>query len=200
METESEPRIVAYGGDSITIAGILNEDQQKVLASLGVGAYWIRVNDGKLEIMPSWQELPDPIQDKEMLPFWREHTTAEMERTQLKLFKMEELSVNDCPSISIQHICAYSYSPENYKFQASRLKSYGFQCMRSRRGPDAMYWEIWFLPGLWSAKGDLKEKIYSLVQKNQTKKALKIALDFLAHNVSFGTLDVSLQRMCTVID
>ncbi|MFA6269725.1 MAG: hypothetical protein WC657_00760 [Candidatus Paceibacterota bacterium] len=194
METESKPRIVMHGGDSMTIDGILHEDQQKVLASFNAGAYWIRVKDGNLEIVPSWENLPDPIKDKKMLPFWRKATVAET--AQLKLFELEGVHENDSPSISIQSLCGYSYSPENYQFLAEKLESYGFQCMRSRRGAGARYWEIWFLPGLWAAEGDLKEKI----GRHKGKNAMKAATSFLAQNIEFGTLDVSVQRMCAVLD
>jgi hypothetical protein len=194
IETESEPRITAYGGSEIRISGILNEDQERVMACLNAGVYWIRVKDGKLEIVESWEKLPDPIADEEMLPFWRKPTKAES--AQPELFEMEIPSEHDSPSISIQHLCGYNYSSEGYRMQAEKLESYGFNCMRSRRGPDAKYWETWFLPGLWAAKGGLKERI----GKHKGKNALKAATSFLACNVRFGSLDVSVQRMAAVID
>ncbi len=194
IETESNPRITSWGRDSMTISGILEEDQERVTACLQAGAYWIRVRDGKLEIVESWEKLPDPINDEKMLPFWRKPTEAET--TQLELFEMGMVGEHDSPSISIQHLCGYDYSPENYRMQTEKLESYGFECLRSRRGLDGKYWEVWFLSGLWAAKGDLKEKIGS----HKGKNALKTATSFLGQHVSFGTLDVSVQRLAMVIE
>ena len=101
------------------------------------------------------------------------------------------------PSITIQGLCGYNYTEENYKWNAEKLESYGFQCLRSRRGTDAKFWELWFLPGLWCSKGDLEANVK---RGKDDKEELKIALEFLRHKVSFGTLDVSNQRMCMVLD
>ena len=97
------------------------------------------------------------------------------------------------------NLCGYGYSPESYRANAERLESYGFQCLRSRRGPDACYWEIWYLPGLWSAQGNLKEVLDA--QKEQREKDLtKEAVSFLCHAVSFGTPNVTIQRAAMVLD
>lgn len=197
MIETSTLKVSAYGNDHITISGISTEDRERVEGCLKSGAYWLRVCDGKLEIVPSWEQLPDPVQDEEMLPFWRKQTKSEVRQNQPRLFEIERLYEHSSPSISIQHLCGYGYSPERYKTYATKLESYGFECMRSRRGLDGKYWEIWFLPGLWSAKGELKNVIDSPPSK---KEALQVALDFLARNISFGTLDVSVQRLAAVLE
>jgi hypothetical protein len=96
------------------------------------------------------------------------------------------------PSIIIQHLCGYHYTPENYKRQAEYLESLGFECLRSRRGADARYHELWLLSGLWSAKGGLKESLGN--GGSYGNKELNKAVKFLCRNASFGTLDVSFQR------
>lgn len=58
-------------------------------------------------------------------------------------------------AITIQHVCGYDYSDDFYRENAKKLESYGFICCRSNRGSEGRFWEIWFLPGLWMAEGDL---------------------------------------------
>jgi hypothetical protein len=197
-EMESKPKIVSWSSDgSVSIVGIVGKDQEKVTASFKVGAYWLRVKDSKLEIKPSWEPLPDPIRDPKMFPFWREPAEGEV-KTQIKLFEIgkQKLDQYSSPSISIQHLCGYNYSEESYKSFAEQLESWGFECMRSRRGLDGKFWEIWFLCGLWAAKGALKEEIGDY----REKVALKKATNFLAKQISFGTLDISVQRMAMIFD
>ena len=161
-----------------------------VLGSLA-GANWIRVVGGELEYISSYKPLPDPIKDEDMLPFWRHPSPGEKESAHT-LFDFDKLEDHSSPGISISHLCGYYYTPESYQMYGERLQSYGFEIMRSRRGSDAKYWEKWWLPGLWCAEGDLAEAIG---KEQNDKKALKRAVDFLAKNISFGTLDVSVQRL-----
>jgi hypothetical protein len=93
--------------------------------------------------------------------------------------------------ISIEHLCAYDYSPENYRHQAEILESFGFDCLRSRRGPDGRYMEMWHLSGMWSAKGRLKGTLHGITDP---AKQADEAISFLCKNVVFGSLDISWQR------
>jgi hypothetical protein len=197
-ENESKPIITSWGGNGqMTISGICKEDQERVTASFKAGAYWLRVKDKMLEIKPSWEPLPDPVKDPKMFPFWREPAEGEV-KTQTKLFEIEKegLDYHNSPSISIQHLCGFKYTDKGYKFNAEQLESYGFECMRSRRGLDGKYWEIWFLPGLWAAKGELKE----IVGHEKGKKTLEKALEFITRHVQFGSLDISVQRLAMVLE
>ena len=153
----------------------------------------VTVTNGRLEVVRRSEELPSPSEDEEMLPFWRRATP---ETQQLQLFEVQ-LAEHSMPSIIIQHLCGYCYSPENYKRQAQKLEEYGFQCLRSRRGDDARYWELWFLPSLWSAQGRLKDAVES---KKGDKKKVDEAVAFLCGNVQFGTLDISFQRAAMMMD
>lgn len=194
---EEKIRISSHGGrdGEISITGFSGTSLEKMLAAMTAGAYFVRVKDGKLIAIPIWEELQKPTEDKTMTPFWRKHT----ESKQLALFDEYEHSKEKgySPSITIQHICGYHYSEENYKWEAEKLQSYGFECLRSRRGLDAKFLEIWFLPGLWCSKGDLKANIE---RGNNDEEKLRIALEFLRYKTSFGTLDVSSQRMAMVLD
>lgn len=194
-EKESKIRIASYGGmdGHVSISGVFEDDQDLVLGALHAGSHWIRVKNGVLETHPSWEEPPDPIKDEEMHPFWRRPAENE---GQLQLIEIEPPDKRDIHSIYIQHLCPFDYSAEGYQMNAELLDSYGFNCLRSRRGKDGRFWEVWLLPGLWAAKGDLRDRVGS----HQDKTALKWALVFLGQNVSFGTLDVSVQRLAAIVE
>lgn len=103
---------------------------------------------------------------------------------------------------------ASNLTPENYVRESEKLTSYGFIQLRSKREEDGGYWEIWYLPGVWCAKGDLKKIVDDITTKAKTwedphgrrkdKECFKAVLEFLRRNASFGTLDVSIQRLCQV--
>lgn len=195
-EEESKPRVKAYGGTEgcIEVSGFSRDDLEKMLSSMQVGGCWVRVKDGKLETINSWEPAPDPVRDEEIFPFWRK--PIGVESVQLQLIEMEMVDDHSYPSISIQSLCGYDYSPENYRIQAEKLESYGFECLRSRRGTGGKFQEVWYLSDLIFAKGELKEEIGA----HEGKKALKLAVSFLGQRVSFGTLDVSVQRLAMVLD
>ncbi len=182
----------------LTVQGLPKFSKEELEKFLGFlhGQQWIRVNDqDKVEFRPTHEPLPPPDKDLEMPPFWRPVHTDEIARlghpsvkvrTMVPTSEAELLS----PSITIQHLCGYYYTPRDYSLQARTLQSYGFVCLRSQRGDDGQYWEHWLLSGLWSAEGELKKEIKELTGK----KALDAAIKFLCRTVSFGSLDVSVQR------
>jgi hypothetical protein len=99
------------------------------------------------------------------------------------------------PSFMISHLCGHYYTKEGYKREADKLESYGFSCMRSRRGENGRFWENWYLPGVWCAKGDLAEKLKPIKDSNEkTQEAIR----FLMRNVSFGSMDMTQQRAAMV--
>lgn len=190
--TEENIRVTQRGGNnhSITIEGFSSENLERMTAAMSTGAYFVKVEQGKLTAIPAWEELPKPAEDSTMLPFWRKYTGG----SQPQLFDEYQHSNEQgfSPSISIQHLCGLYYTEEGYKREAEKLESYGFQCLRSRRAVDASFWEIWFLPGLWCAKGEFEAHVKR--GKNNDEELL-IALEFLRYKCSFGTLDVSYQRL-----
>ncbi|EKE24906.1 MAG: hypothetical protein ACD_5C00359G0001 [uncultured bacterium] len=149
---------------------------------------WVSTKGGRLEVAAKKKDLPKPTEDEEMLPFWRRQVPGSY---QLELFKVAVPKYSS-PAIIIQSLCGYNYTSENYKYTAELLESYGFECLRSRRGNDGKYWEVWILPGLWSAKGELEKALHGL--DLGSKKILERAIKFFCRNVQFGTLDVSFQR------
>ncbi len=191
-----------YGNQQATIDNLTPEEIKLLLASILEGHHWVRGNgDGRLQHVSSYEELPGPITDDKMLPFWRQPTEGEGRQTDMFGFDLstEAGLKHTSPSIYINSLCGYDYSAENYKSQAEQLIEWGFICMRSPRDPDSgKFWETWFLPGKWAVRGSLKEAISS----NKTKsgeETFKLILEFLRINASFGSLDVSMQRIAMVM-
>lgn len=185
-------RVGSYTSDSVTIEGLTETERDKVLAAFGAGAYWVRSQNGNFETASMYKELAGPIEDKDLLPFWRKATPSEVESS-LKLFELEEgVPHHQVPAFIIQHLCGHNYTAENYLFAAEILSSYGFTCIRSRRGNDARFYEMWYLPGVYAAKGALADQL-----KNHTESQAKIdaLLSFVSSEVSFGTLDIVVQRL-----
>lgn len=202
-------RIPSHGGTSgrnghyLSIEGLTEKEAERVLASLLAGHHWVRRgNDGRLQHVPSYEALPGPVSDDQMLPFWRQPTEGETRQADMFGFDdSTELTMKHAsPSIYITSLCGYHYSDENYKREAARLTEWGFVCMRSPRDPDSgRYQEVWYLSGVWAAKGSLKDAIFNSDAGSIDEK-FKFILKFLRRNASFGSLDISVQRMAMVID
>lgn len=202
-------RLSSYGAGKITVDGLTDEDIKRIRAA-GHGLSWVMVKDGKLLTHSALLPPPDPIHDDEMLPFWSRPTAEEKEN--LEKFEFEKLDPRFyCGrQITIQHLCGYSYTKENYRREAFKLESYGFSQMRSQRGIDGGFWEVWFLPGLYSAKGDLhhvieeakskKKLVTSADGSQQENDGFAEAIEFLRTHVQFGTLEVSVQRLVMLMD
>lgn len=156
------------------------------------GCLWFGVTDGKPQFLSRLNPIPDPIDDAEMLPF----------SGCGQLLKIVNFSTKTpwSPTFDIQHLCGYNYTPANYKSEASKLESLGFFPMRSKRGRDGKYWEVWRLMGYWSAEGALKKFIGQLDQNMGDEAKLETVVHWLCGNCSFGTLDVTAQRAAMCLD
>lgn len=201
-ETKTPIRISIYSLKQVTIDGLVGNESELLKASILGGHHWIRRgSDGRLLHVASFDPLPGPITDEEMLPFWRR--PSENEARQADLFGFDESTEaalkHASPSIYISSLCGYNYTAENYKREASKLSDWGFVCMRSPRDEDSGHFqEVWYLSGVWAAKGELEESIVQSNSKTQEAK-FKHALEFIRFNVEFGSLDVSMQRMAMAI-
>lgn len=201
MSTEKRVRITSRSfnhsdGNHVTISGLTEEERDMVTAAIEGGLKWIRTTDhGRLACRDGFNKLL-PVDDEKMLPFWREFDPKhEGGEVQTVLDLGVDLAPHH-PSITIQNLCGHNYTRENYRRQAELLESWGFECLRSRRGNDGKYWEVWFLSSLWCAKDDLKG---ALSNGHWGKDELSRALEFLRNRGSFGTLDVSVQKLAMVI-
>lgn len=204
-------RVSGWGGQkqgeattSVTLSGIPKDHQERI-EGVTFGQHWMTVKDGKLVFSPTREPLPSPAEDTEMLPFWRRHNERQGVMQEL-IFDPEER--HDSPSFMVQHLCGYHYTPENYRTNAKLLESYGFVCMRSSRGDDGRFWETWYLPGVWAARGELRRLVEQKQREGDGKQdhaaknrdETKRVISFLCRTVFFGQLDVVVQRAAMVLD
>lgn len=199
-EKRAGVRVTCRGGSDgiFELRGLTPEEIELMQAVLS-GCQWVSGDkDGRLCFSSCHKPLPEPVDDKEMLAHWPITEKSEgKEAVQLELWTSGELGYLSHPSIIIQHLCGYGYSPSNYEWQARKLESFGFECLRSRRDKDGKFSEVWLLASLVFAKGGLEEYLDACPEDE-----LKInrAKSFLAHNVSFGTLDICVQKLAASID
>ncbi len=194
-------RSTTYGAGQVTISGLSPEEVDKVVGIVNLNNGWMSVEHGQLKTVPSYKDLPGPIDDESMLPFWRQATKDEMAQPVL----FDDLKIGDLNkfyshTIIIQHLCGYYYTPEKYRENAKKLESYGFECLRSRRGADGKYSENWQLTYLGDTQGalkiaiDLATRAVNPVKENLEQFKLEATLSFLRENVTFGTLDITVQK------
>jgi hypothetical protein len=193
-DEERTVRLVCSGGSEgiLELRGLTPKEITKMEGVLS-GCDWVSADGGRLRFSPRCKPLPEPVDDEEMIASWPVTGRLGNERiVQLEFWTSEELGILSYPSITINYLCGYSHSPEKYKWQAETLESFGFECLRSRRGEDGKFSEAWVLSSLIFAKGELKEY---LDECPEGEVLIDRATSFLSHCVSFGTLDVSVKRM-----
>jgi len=204
--SDSNVRIISSctpksGSCDVTIGGLTREEKDTVESSM-LGAHWIRKNHetGRLDSVNYFKPLPAPADDT-LLPWWREQP-----KTQRMMFATapdEPPNYKWNASIVIEHLCGYNYTPERYKLAAERLESYGFHCLRSRRGAEGRFWEQWVLH-LFEAAGDLRAHLKEPERDwvNDNEETQKKAVEYLRTNVpySFGSLSLQHQVLAMVMD
>ena len=114
-------RVTSYGAGKAEFTGLEpNEVDMMLAASMGVA--WVKVDElGRVEKRNVFAPLPTPT-DVNMEPFWRKNQEVQIP---LLLDDFEPLPNHHDPSISIQHLCGYNYTPENYKREAETFDSVG---------------------------------------------------------------------------
>jgi len=219
IETDEPVRITMRSAHEVTISN-LTGGERETLESAMRGLAWVRRGtDGRLETMQAFHALKGPADDEEMLPFWRPLARTPGVAQQYELFEFGELHPNAYPSIIIRYLCGYYYTPEKYREEAAKLESWGFDCLRSRRGKDGTYLELWYLSSLLFATGEFKRAIewreeverdefgYEVLLEPKITpvpipkhKQHDAALAFLQRHGLFGTCDVSVQRLAMGTD
>lgn len=174
------------------------------MSAVVLGQAWFGVEEGKPIFWPKYKALPPAIDDDQILPFWNGGISR-------KIFEYSQ-DAPWSPHFDIQHLCGYNYTKELYEIEARKLESYGFDCLRSKRGLDGRYTEIWHLSGYWAAKGELKDFVKNNIEiiKDSTHTPeghlktneikIKLIINWLREHISFGSLDVSYQRAAMVVD
>ncbi len=213
------------GGEcSITFAGTAEEMEN--LNAMALGACWLRQTDAGLERIEHYKPVPSPIDDPMIPPkFDRPRvkfkcpplgtaTPADIDKAQQAANEAhrqyvkapfnvrEDIEPSEgwhFPSFIVRGVGA---GGGGYGPAAQRLIDAGFECMRSRRGRDGHYWELWFLPSSTFARGTLKEAIGKL-KSEQPKLWLdecRVVIDWLISNVDFGSAEVVVQRAALSYD
>src|ERR1051325_9199752 len=115
---EERVRVSGWGGQkqgetttSMTLSGI-PKDQQERIEGVTFGQHWMTVKDGRLVFSPTREPLPSPVEDTEMLPFWRRYDKRQTVMREL-VFDPEEQ--HSSPSFMVKHLCGYYYTPESYR-------------------------------------------------------------------------------------
>ncbi len=185
-------RVSSYGAGDFSLK---NVDSKEVdgLQAMALGHAWCSVVNGRLLTISRWEPLPAPAQDETMMPFWQPMLPGP---TQM-VFREVPVHLGMDAGIIIESVCGYYYTPENYRAETAKLEEFGFECLRTRRGPDGKFWEMWYLSGAWSAAGRLKD---TLVGIKDPKEQVDEMVRFLCKNVQFGSLNVTWQRAAMVIE
>lgn len=193
--------------NAVTFKELTTEERERLIG-VARGTWWVKATNGVLEFAPATQTPPDPVEDP-LLSLWWPRKPPKVKNVQVRMRWAAREPGQDA-HFSIQSLCGYYYTEEKYKIEAEKLTGFGFECLRSRRGSDGGYWEIWYLPGLWSASGELKDEVDRILAEGKKwsgkhishgdKRVVNAVVNFLCKNVSFGTLDVGVQRAAMVVD
>lgn len=124
--------------------------------------------DGKSTIPAYWQS---PF-EFEKAPFGLKCEPEVAER-----LKPQEYAV----SIYVHGVQGYTADKGVVAERQRTLLAWGFEIMRSPRGTDGRYWEVFYLPGVWKLQGDMKGK-----NLTQTLKAVAA--------LCVGSIDLVTQR------
>lgn len=197
-------RKTGYGrqGDKHTITLEGTEAEIDALQAMLMGACWVSADqDGKAMREERFRRLPDPVDDPIIPEAWQ--LLDVMREQPFKYNVANHIPPSEGihgPSFYLQHLNPFGYTPGRYKAQVRLAQRCGFECLRSRRGNDGKFWEVWYLPGEWRAQNELREFIGSLPQNMTWNQKGSAVVDWLCKNVDFGTLDMAIQRAAAVID
>lgn len=192
--------ISSYMAEEITLRG--TPEEIEALQAMLAGTAWIsRGDDGKLVSRERFKALPPPEDDPKIPVAWTEPDSRLAPTPDIR--DLDPSEGWHSPSYLIQHLCGYRHTVENYRKQALKLQSYGFECLRSRRDRRGQYWEIWFLPGVFSAEGDLRSAVLGWREERLRvspargipwNEESEFVARWLCRHVEFGSLDTVVQR------
>lgn len=211
----SKVRSGGYGGPdgTFTLTGLSRVEIDAMQGAI-LGANWIRVKDGRMAFAHAYEESPKPEKDPDIGPYWP-HTGWGKAGAKRRMDHKVEKFRTEGPGFSeaglhLCHIGAGNQDEDAYAANAERLERWGFECLRSRRGSEGRFWEVWYLPSLFFAEGELAEAIAKVEKKSgepgyphdkeYNQRRLDAAVSFLCRNANFGTLDAFIQRAALSFD
>ncbi len=127
-----------------------NKEEFEAFERAYTGCAWIRMNMGSMETCPAFETYPEAKPNPE-LPFFGD---GAFDFHYIDTVFRKELRNN--PSFFVQGLAPYGSG--SYDKAAKQLTEAGFELLRSKRGRDGKRWEVWYLPGEWSAKGPIEGK------------------------------------------
>lgn len=181
------------GREGYVSANGLTRTEVKTMQAAFLGHKWITVKNGRLRSAPMHERPPTPTKDPKIVDFWPPVSRGRS----VKQMSLEGESLeHHFPAIYISGVGA---GGDDYEWAAKKLEAVGFECLRSRRGKDGKFWEVWYLCGISCAKGELQEAV-ELVDRRDTAKRMKAAVDWLCRNTHFGSCDIAVQKAALVLD
>lgn len=188
--SSSMPGLHGVGHHTITLSG--TEEEISRVRGMLQGNIWMTCKDEKVVIVDSFKAIPEPVDDPMIPPKWQTEFGSIPDRFAPDLVSMVPEDLKG-PWVDPAYYMSHIFKPE---VAVLKIQSWGFECMRSRRGDDGKFWETWYLPGVWAAKGDLRKFVDTLGGKTMSwEEKTKEICNWLAKRVVFGTLNVVVQRM-----
>ena len=165
MYDPAKPRVRLAGSSHSNLTGMdeihveMPEAAVPFFEAMLNGVRWARVVKGKLVTAPVHKEPPTPVADPPIDACWPQPGREKPVQLRLNLDfdhrDPKEWGADKHKSIYVQHLSGYG---DKYDQKVKVFEEAGFCCLRSRRGDDGQYWEIWYLSGAWAAKGPIKDK------------------------------------------
>ena len=173
------------GDYEITLSGT-EEEINKIRAML-LGTVWITGwGEGKIKTVDKYDQVTH-FDDPLIPPQWQSEFGSVPPKWAETLTDDDKTGWHS-PNFYIKHLFG-----ENKAY--AKVQSWGFECMRSRRGEDGKFWEAWYLPGDWAAKGELAKYIATLGPKIEWHEKTRLICHWIAERVCFGSMEVAVQRM-----
>lgn len=190
MSDEKRVQITSSGGPDqmVKMTGVPRD----MIYGTVNGCQWFGVTDGKPEFVPRYEPLPENREDEQLLPFFSGGQSY-------KAIDFADVG-HGFPSITIQHLCGYGYTPKNYERQSKFMEECGFECCRSKRDGEGRYHELWFLSGSFRMRGPLRDFYKDLDKGLSNDAKWAKVVHWICEHASFGTLDICCQRVAMVID
>ena len=195
-------RTGGYGGSegTFTLTGLSKPEVEAMQGAI-LGANWIRVHEGRMAIAHAYEQSPPPAKDPDIGPFWPRPDACKYTRKdhKVQMFDHADPGFSEAALI-VKHIGAGCPRTDEdaYDRNARLLESWGFECLRSRRGSDGKFWEVWYLPSLFFAEGDLGARLANVKGKygspTYQKDRLDAAMRVVEQHVNFDQMDASNQR------
>lgn len=94
-----------------------------------------------------------------------------------------------CISIYVHGLAGYGSDKAELERRVALMTEAGFSPMRSPRGEDGRYWEVWFLGGAYAAKGPVKGATLHEVLRWIVREVRPGSIDLVTQRLALGVPD-----------